>query len=308
MNNFEQFLNACIEKFGHKFEYVESTFIDENTEMTIMFDNVSFQMKPKHHLKSETGFPKVVDYNLFYVMAKDALGDEFSDYEFIEDSYRTYGVPMTIKYKGIQYRRIPSKIVNYFSRKNPEYEEFKAIAAQYQNYEDLSREHSLVFLKIRERLWTELVEHFDIYHKDYADIDCIKQKISEYKKENKSVEEFILNEPQMYVTLSAKSSKKYLLKELRHSSDFIKEYSENSQKRKESDRCIYAYEFKIDDKCYIYVGLTKDHKKRDRSHRTSSSSAVYRFSIEHNVQIPEMKIVIDYEDEKLAKVDEGLVL
>ena len=172
----------------------------------------------------------------------------------------------------------------------------------------MSREHSLVFPKIRERLWTELVEHFDIYHKDYADIDCIKQKISEYKKENKSVEEFILNEPQMYVTLSAKSSKKYLLKELRHSSDFIKEYSENSQKRKESDRCIYAYEFKIDDKYYIYVGLTKDHKKRDISHRTSSSSAVYRFSIEHNVQIPEMKIIIDYEDEKLAKVDEGVVL
>ena len=73
----------------------------------------------------------------------------------------------------------------------------------------------------------------------------------------------------------------------------------NSQKRKESDRCIYAYEFKIDDKCYIYVGLTKDHKKRDISHRTSSRSAVYRFSIEHNVQIPEMKIVIDYEDEKI---------
>ena len=54
--------------------------------------------------------------------------------------------------------------------------------------------------------------------------------------------------------------------------------------------------------------MTKDHKKRDRSHRTSSSSAVYRFSIEHNVQIPEMKIIIDYEDEKLAKVDEGVVL
>ena len=89
-----------------------------------------------------------------------------------------------------------------------------------------------MFPKIRERLWTELVEHFDIYYKDYADIDCIKQKISEYKKENKSVEEFILNEPQMHVTLSAKSSKKYLLKELHHSSDFIKEYSENSQKRK----------------------------------------------------------------------------
>ena len=62
MNNFEQFLNACIEKFGHKFEYVESTFIDKNTEMTIMFDNVPFRMKPKHHLKSETGFPRVVDY------------------------------------------------------------------------------------------------------------------------------------------------------------------------------------------------------------------------------------------------------
>ena len=89
MNDFEQFLNACVEKFGHKFEYVESTFIDENTEMTIMFDNVPFRMKPKHHLKSETGFPRVVDYNLFYVMAKDALGDEFSDYEFSEDSYQT---------------------------------------------------------------------------------------------------------------------------------------------------------------------------------------------------------------------------
>ena len=56
MNNFEQFLNACIEKFGHKFEYVESTFIDENTEMTIMFDNVSFQMKPNIIWNQKRGF------------------------------------------------------------------------------------------------------------------------------------------------------------------------------------------------------------------------------------------------------------
>ena len=306
MRNFKQFLNACVEKFGHKFEYVESTFIDENTEMTIMFDNVSFQMKPKHHLKSETGFPKVVDYNLFYVMAKDALGDEFSDYEFIEDSYRTYGVPMTIKYKGIQYRRIPSKIVNYFSRKNPEYEEFKAIAAQYQNYEDLSREHSLVFPKIRERLWTELVEHFDIYHKDYADIDCIKQKISEYKKKNKSVEQFIIDEPKMFITLKLSNKIDLLYKNLTYE-DNIKLPS-TAKIKNGKDRCIYAYEFIIKDKKYIYVGLTVDHIKRDKEHRSGIKSAVYCFSKRNNIEIPKMKVIIDYEDEKIAKRDEGKIL
>ena len=264
-------------------------------------------MKPKLHLKSETGFPRVIDYDLFYVMAEDALKDEFSDYEFVKESYQTYGLPMTIKYKGTEYRRIPSKIVNYFSRHNPEYDEYKKIASHYKNYEDLSADYPLVFPKIRERLWFELLEHFDIYHKDYADIECIKKRIAEYKEVGKSVEEFIIDEPRMYITLCLKNMRNELLSELHHSSNTIKGYGTNVQ-HKESDRCIYAYEFNIDNEKYVYVGLTNDHLKRDANHRSSNKSSVYLFSLEHNISIPPMKIVIDYEDERIAKKDEGVVL
>ena len=58
----------------------------------------------------------------------------------------------------------------------------------------------------------------------------------------------------------------------------------------------------------IYVGLTVDSIKRDKEHRTNSNSAVYCFSKRNNIEIPEMKIIIDYEDQKLAKIDEGRVL
>lgn len=294
MTDLRTFLSLCLDKFGNKFQYAEDTFVDENTEMTIMFHNVSFKMKPKLHLSSETGFPKIVDYDLFYVMAEDALGDEFVDYEFVEDSYETYGLPMSIKYKGTEYRRIPSKVVKYFSRKNPEYEEFKEIAKKYQNYEDMSKDYPLVFPKIRERLWTELIEHFDIYHKDYADIDCIKQKISEYKKENKSVEEFIVNEPQMFITLKISNNCDLLYDCLEHQ-DILKE-PENIKPLNKNDRCIYAYEFHLNNENYVYVGLTNNHIKRDKEHRTTFKSSVFRFSKRNNIDIPEMKIIIDYED------------
>ena len=125
----------------------------------------------------------------------------------------------------------------------------------------------------------------DIYHKDYADIECIKKRIAEYKEVGKSVEEFIIDEPRMYITLCLKNMRNELLSELHHSSNTIKGYGTNVQ-HKESDRCIYAYEFNIDNEKYVYVGLTNDHLKRDANHRSSNKSSVYLFSLEYNISIP----------------------
>ena len=72
--------------------------------------------------------------------------------------------------------------------------------------------------------------------------------------------------------------------------------NKNSKIKNGKDRCIYAYEFVLNDKKYIYVGLTVDSIKRDKEHRTNSNSAVYCFSKRNNIEISEMKIIIDYED------------
>lgn len=181
----EQFLIAAKTKFKDMFIYDISTYVNNDTLMTLKYHNVSFTIKPKEHIKSETGFPKIIDYDLFLERAKYTLKEEFIDYKFVKESYITFGVPMTVIYKNKSYRRIPSRILKCY-RGSEEYEEFRKIASQYDNYEDMNRDYKLIYTKIRERFWFELIEHFKIYNTDWKQEDNIKKLIKKYESENKS--------------------------------------------------------------------------------------------------------------------------
>lgn len=55
--------------------------------------------------------------------------------------------------------------------------------------------------------------------------------------------------------------------------------------------CIYSYEFST--LKTIYIGLTNNPKRRDSEHKgKKGNSTVYKFCQKHNLEIPEMKILI----------------
>ena len=72
-------------------------------------------------------------------------------------------------------------------------------------------------------------------------------------------------------------------------------------------RLIYSYPFSIDDKNYIYVGLTYNMKARDKAHHKKGST-VYKFCKEHNIDISSYVIETDYMGKEEASQMEGEVL
>lgn len=72
-------------------------------------------------------------------------------------------------------------------------------------------------------------------------------------------------------------------------------------------RLIYSYYFNIDDKNYIYVGLTYNMEARDKAHHKKGST-VYRFCKEHNIDIPSYVIETDYMEKEEASQMEGEIL
>lgn len=68
-------------------------------------------------------------------------------------------------------------------------------------------------------------------------------------------------------------------------------------------RLIYVYLFQINELKYAYVGLTYDLAKRHKIHCKKGS--VYKFSIEHNVNIPLPIRLTDYMNKDAASLKEG---
>lgn len=72
-------------------------------------------------------------------------------------------------------------------------------------------------------------------------------------------------------------------------------------------RCIYAYEFpNIEEKKYVYVGLTDHIPQRDLVH--GRKGAVYTFCKKHNVERPKPIQLTEYIDKEEAKEQEGIQL
>ena len=72
-------------------------------------------------------------------------------------------------------------------------------------------------------------------------------------------------------------------------------------------RCIYAYEFpNIEEKNYVYVGLTDHIPQRDLVH--GRKGAVYAFCKKHNVERPKPIQLTEYIDKEEAKEQEGIQL
>ena len=72
-------------------------------------------------------------------------------------------------------------------------------------------------------------------------------------------------------------------------------------------RCIYAYEFpNIEEKNYVYVGLTDHIPQRDIMH--GRKGAVYTFCKKHNVERPKPIQLTEYIDKEEAKEQEGIQL
>ena len=72
-------------------------------------------------------------------------------------------------------------------------------------------------------------------------------------------------------------------------------------------RLIYSYSFNIDDKNYIYVGLTYNMEARDKAHHKKGST-VYKFCKEHNINIVPYTIETDYMEKDEASQMEGEIL
>lgn len=68
-------------------------------------------------------------------------------------------------------------------------------------------------------------------------------------------------------------------------------------------RLIYVYLFQINELKYAYVGLTYDLEKRHQVH--CRRGTVYKFSIEHNVNIPLPIKLTDYMDKNISSLKEG---
>ena len=73
-------------------------------------------------------------------------------------------------------------------------------------------------------------------------------------------------------------------------------------------RCIYAYLFEQDSLKHVYVGLTGNIVKRDKEHKTRTSSAVNRFAKQHHIEIPSIQQMTDYLPKDQAAIQEGKIL
>ena len=73
-------------------------------------------------------------------------------------------------------------------------------------------------------------------------------------------------------------------------------------------RCIYAYVFVVENRKFVYVGLTSNILRRDKEHRNEKESAVYKFAKEYNVKIPAMQQLTEYLPKEIASIKEGEIL
>ena len=65
-------------------------------------------------------------------------------------------------------------------------------------------------------------------------------------------------------------------------------------------RYIYAYEFEIDSKKYVYVGLSYNVKKRHVQHKTSIKSSVYQFCKKYDIKLHKPIILTDLVPKDIA--------
>lgn len=167
------------------------------------------------------------------------------------------------------------------------YEKCKEIVKNYKSIKQINNENKSLLVIIRRNKWNKLIEGLEReIHKKYTIEDCIKviskyQYLSDFKKENQSM-----------IAVIYKNKWNYLLNNLKKSGSKYK-------------RCIYAYEFFIENIKYVYVGLTFNLNARDSKHRTDKTSTVYKFAIDKKIPIPKPKQLTDYVDKELASKLEG---
>ena len=169
----------------------------------------------------------------------------------------------------------------------------------------MNKDYPTVYKNIKLRHWNELMRHFDMRtnNKYKFTIENLKDFIDECAEM-----ELTRNDVKRLYPKISQYIRTHRLTELFLQLPLDNKKIEHSYNRK----CgIYAYEFFINDEKYVYVGLTCDFKRRDVEHRKEihgKTTTVFKFAEKHNVDIPKMKIIVDYEDTISAIKDEGRVL
>lgn len=297
---YQDFIIAAQQKFPGKFEYLEESFVDDKTPMTMSFRNIKFKISPYSHIKSDTGFPKIIFYELFIEIAKDALKDEFFDYEFKKENFKKYSRLMRLKYKGKECSMSPLDVIRS-SRNSEEYQNAKEIALRYSRPEEMNKDFPKLYNKIKTYHWNELISHFNMRPKGYTN-EYINEFIEKCIKENLTRNEVKLKYPKEAEFIrDNRLTKLFLLLPVKKD-EIISTYKETYG--------IYAYEFILPEGKFAYIGLTSDFTQRAGNHKSKNAqklTTVRKFADKHGVNIPEMKIIKDYEPAMQAIIDEGLV-
>lgn len=297
---YQDFIIAAQHKFPGKFEYLEESFVDDTTPMTMSFRSIKFKISPYSHIKSDTGFPKIIFYELFIEIAKDALKDEFFDYEFKKENFKKYSRLMRLKYKGKECSMSPLDVIRS-SRNSEEYQNAKEIALRYSRPEEMNKDFPKLYNKIKTYHWNELISHFNMRPKGYTD-EYINEFIEKCIKENLTRNEVKLKYPKEAEFIrDNRLTKLFLLLPVKKD-EIISTYKETYG--------IYAYEFILPEGKFAYIGLTSDFTQRAGNHKSKNAqklTTVRKFADKHGVNIPEMKIIKDYEPAMQAIIDEGLV-
>lgn len=167
------------------------------------------------------------------------------------------------------------------------YEYCKNKIKEYKTIEELTKKNWSLLVVVRRNGWKELLSNLDRkIHKKYTYEECVEcvskyEYFNDFYEENKSMRAVIRN-----------NGWEDILKKLKHKGSKYK-------------RCIYVYEFYLDELKYAYVGLTFDLNARDLKHRTDTKSSVYKFSNEKNIKIPFPKQLTNYVDKNEASKLEG---
>ena len=167
------------------------------------------------------------------------------------------------------------------------YEYCKNEVKKYKTIEEITKKNWSLLVVIRRNGWKELISELNRKkHEKYTYEDCVKcvskyEYFNDFYEENKSMRAVIRN-----------NGWDNILEVLKHKGNKYK-------------RCIYSYEFFINDLKYAYIGLTFDLQTRDLKHRTDKKSSVYKFSQEKNIEIPHPKQLTEYVEKNEASKLEG---
>lgn len=156
------------------------------------------------------------------------------------------------------------------------YEYCENFVKDFTTLEEITNINKSIVTVIRRNGWNELLSHLKRKkHKKYTINECI-EKVSKYEYLN----DFVNENLSMY-TVIRNNKWNNILEKLKKTGSKYK-------------RCIYAYEFVINEKKYSYIGLTFNLKMRDLQHRKDKKSVVYIFSKNNNISIPSPKQLTDY--------------